>query len=44
VFQLSTRIAVMRLGRLVAVVETAKTDRSEVLHLISGIERTGGAA
>jgi ABC-type sugar transport system ATPase subunit len=38
VFQLSTRIAVMRLGRLVAVRETAHTDRSEILHLISGIE------
>jgi ABC-type sugar transport system ATPase subunit len=38
VFQLSTRIVVMRLGRLVAVRETAETDRSEILHLISGIE------
>ena len=38
VFLLSTRIAVMRLGRLVAVRDTATTDRSEILHLISGIE------
>jgi simple sugar transport system ATP-binding protein len=39
VFQLSTRIAVMRLGRLTAIRETAGTDRSEILHLISGVER-----
>ncbi|HWL45486.1 MAG TPA: ATP-binding cassette domain-containing protein [Ilumatobacter sp.] len=38
VFRLSTRIVVMRLGQLVAVRDTADTDRSEVLHLISGIE------
>lgn len=44
VFQLSTRIAVMRLGRLVAVVDTADTDRSEVLHLISGIDPVGGGS
>ena len=38
VFRLSTHIAVMRLGRLVGVRETERTTRSEVLHLISGIE------
>jgi len=38
VFQLATRIAVMRLGTLVAIRDTAETDRSEILHLISGIE------
>jgi ABC-type sugar transport system ATPase subunit len=37
VFALSTRIAVMRLGRLVGLRETAHTDRVEVLHLISGL-------
>jgi ABC-type sugar transport system ATPase subunit len=43
VFQLSTRIAVMRLGRLTALRETASTDRSEILHLISGVERSKGS-
>jgi fructose transport system ATP-binding protein len=38
VFQLSSRIAVMRLGRLVAVRDTSATTRSDILHLISGIE------
>lgn len=38
VFRLSSRIAVMRLGRLIDVLDTAETDRSEVLHLISGID------
>jgi D-xylose transport system ATP-binding protein len=38
VFQLSTHIAVMRLGRLAAVLRTADTDRSEVLHLVSGLD------
>ena len=38
VFQLSTHIAVMRLGRLAAVLRTADTDRSEVLHLVSGVD------
>jgi ABC-type sugar transport system ATPase subunit len=42
VFQLSTRIAVMRLGRLAAVRDTAATDRSEILHLVSGIDPVGG--
>ncbi len=37
VFFLSTRIAVMRLGRLVAVRETARTDREEVVRLIAGL-------
>jgi ABC-type sugar transport system ATPase subunit len=37
VFRLATHIAVMRLGQLVGVRETALTTRSEVLHLISGI-------
>jgi ABC-type sugar transport system ATPase subunit len=40
VFRLSTRVAVMRLGRLSRVLDTADTDRSEVLHLISGIDST----
>ncbi len=44
VFQLSTRIAVMRLGRLVAVRDTASTTRSDVLHLISAIEPQDGSA
>ena len=39
VFQLSTHIAVMRLGAVVAVRPTADTDRREILHLISGVER-----
>jgi ABC-type sugar transport system ATPase subunit len=39
VFQLSTHIAVMRLGSLVAVRPTADTDRREILDLISGVER-----
>ncbi|MGD9999080.1 MAG: ATP-binding cassette domain-containing protein [Ilumatobacteraceae bacterium] len=38
VFHLSTHIAVMRLGRLVGVRRTADTDRSEILHMISGLE------
>ncbi len=40
VFRLANRIAVMRLGQLVGVTMTADTDRSEILHMISGIERT----
>jgi hypothetical protein len=28
----------MRLGRLAAVLRTSDTDRSEVLHLISGVD------
>ena len=38
VFRLSTHIAVMRLGALVAVRPTVQTDRSEILHLISGVD------
>lgn len=38
VFRLATHIAVMRLGQVVGVRETALTTRSDVLHLISGIE------
>jgi ABC-type sugar transport system ATPase subunit len=38
VFRLSTHIAVMRLGQVVGVRETRATTRSEILHLISGIE------
>lgn len=37
VFSLSTRIAVMRLGRLVAVKETAITDHAEIVHLVAGL-------
>ena len=44
VFRLSTRVAVMRLGRLVDVIDTAATDRSEVLHLISGIDPSSRSA
>jgi ABC-type sugar transport system ATPase subunit len=38
VFRLATHIAVMRLGALVAVRPTVQTDRSEILHLISGVD------
>lgn len=38
VFRLATRIAVMRLGRLVAVREIEDTTRSEIVTLVSGIE------
>lgn len=37
VFFLSTRIAVMRLGRLVAIRDTSDTDREEVVRLIAGL-------
>lgn len=37
VFSLSTRIAIMRLGRLVAVLDTATTDHEEVVRLIAGL-------
>lgn len=37
VFSLSTRIAVMRLGRLVAVKETANTDHAEIVHMVAGL-------
>jgi simple sugar transport system ATP-binding protein len=39
VFFLSTRIAVMRLGRLVGVRETAQTDHEEIVRLIAGLEQ-----
>jgi simple sugar transport system ATP-binding protein len=41
VFRLSTHIAVMRLGRLVAVRPVVDTDRSEIIHLISGVDGPG---
>jgi len=37
VFALSTRIAVMRLGRLIAVLSTAETDREEIVRLVAGL-------
>jgi ABC-type sugar transport system ATPase subunit len=37
VFSLSTRIAVMRLGRLVGVKETADTDHAEIVHMVAGL-------
>jgi len=39
VFSLSTRIAVMRLGRLVGVRDTARSDHEEILRLIAGLDR-----
>jgi len=44
VFFLATRIAVMRLGRLVAVRETSQTDREEVVRLIAGLGQREPAA
>lgn len=41
VFSLSTRIAVMRLGRLVAVKETAHTNHEEIVRTVAGL--TGAA-
>jgi ABC-type sugar transport system ATPase subunit len=38
VFFLSTRIAVMRLGRLVGVRETARTDHEEIVRMVAGLE------
>jgi D-xylose transport system ATP-binding protein len=38
VFTLSTRIAVMRLGRLVGVRPTAETDHEEIVRLVAGLE------
>jgi ABC-type sugar transport system ATPase subunit len=44
VFSLSTRIAIMRLGRLVSILDTSQTDREEVVRLIAGLPpRTAGA-
>jgi simple sugar transport system ATP-binding protein len=37
VFSLSTRIAVMRLGRLVAVKKTANTDHEEIVRTVAGL-------
>lgn len=37
VFSLSTRIAVMRLGRLVGVRDTARTDHEEIVRLVAGL-------
>lgn len=37
VFTLSTRIAVMRLGRLAGVRETAQTDHEEIVRLVAGL-------
>jgi ABC-type sugar transport system ATPase subunit len=45
VFTLATRIAIMRLGRLVTIVPTSETDREEVVRLVAGLPpRTGAAA
>ena len=37
VFTLSTRIAVMRLGRLVAVKDTAETDHEDIVRAVAGL-------
>ena len=37
VFSLSTRIAVMRLGRLVGVKDTAATSHEEIVHMVAGL-------
>jgi ABC-type sugar transport system ATPase subunit len=37
VFFLSTRIAVMRLGRLAGVRETARTDHEEIVRMVAGL-------
>jgi ABC-type sugar transport system ATPase subunit len=39
VFSLSTRIAVMRLGRLVGLRETASSDHESIVRLIAGLDR-----
>jgi ABC-type sugar transport system ATPase subunit len=41
VFSLSTRIAVMRLGRLVAVKDTANTDHEEIVRMVAGLAANG---
>ena len=38
VFTLSTRIAVMRLGKLVGVRPTAETDHEEIVRMVAGLE------
>jgi ABC-type sugar transport system ATPase subunit len=42
VFSLSTRVAIMRLGRLVGIRETADTSREEIVRMIAGLD--GGPA
>jgi simple sugar transport system ATP-binding protein len=37
VFTLSTRIAVMRLGRLVGVRQTADSDHEEIVRMVAGL-------
>lgn len=37
VFSLASRVAVMRLGQLVAVKDTERTDREEIVRLVSGL-------
>jgi ABC-type sugar transport system ATPase subunit len=44
VFSLSTRIAVMRLGRLVGVLETAQSDHEEIVRLIAGLNPATASA
>jgi ABC-type sugar transport system ATPase subunit len=44
VFSLSTRIAVMRLGRLAGLRETARTDHEAIVRLIAGLDRDEVAA
>ncbi len=45
VFTLSTRIAVMRLGRLVGVRATAETDHEEIVRMVAGLaDRTPATA
>jgi simple sugar transport system ATP-binding protein len=39
VFSLSTRIAVMRLGRLVGIRETAQTGHEAIVRLVAGLDR-----
>jgi ABC-type sugar transport system ATPase subunit len=43
VFTLSTRIAVMRLGRLAGIRETARTDHEAIVRLIAGLDRDEAA-
>lgn len=43
VFSLSTRIAVMRLGRLVGLRETASTDHEEIVRMIAGLSTRAAA-
>ena len=42
VFSLTSRIAVMRLGRLVGVLETSQTNHEEVVRMIAGLARPAG--